>query len=222
MGGVQPGLRPLYPLGVTRVRLRLRPGFLPLSLEPPFSDEALQQLQVDEIGPNAQDRANVGEVLLRSTVPVVLQLADDDVFGRRYPDRLAADGFSSPMGQAPAIERVVAREVDVGAESRLVVQQVEMAKARALDFGLERFDRRDIEFRGGKRFRKPGEIRAGEPKDQVQVEGQPGLAENDGGDGPGGHVGDLELVEGARETPEEVNQRHGRTARLPWRAGPRR
>src|SRR5688572_29799857 len=96
-----------------------------------------------------------------------------------------------------------------------------MAKAWALDYGLVHFDRRDVEFRGWKRLRKPGEIRAGEPKEQVQVEGQAGLAENDGGDGPGGHVGDLELVEGARETPEEVNQRHGRTARSPGPAAPR-
>jgi hypothetical protein len=51
--------------GRTPVCRALLPGLLPLSLEPPFSDEGLQQLQVDEVGPNTQDLG--GEELVELT-----------------------------------------------------------------------------------------------------------------------------------------------------------
>ncbi len=172
-------------------------------------NEALQQRPIDQVGAPPQHPLNVGEMLLCSAVPVVLELPDDHVFGRSDPDRPAANGLPPSVVQAPAVDGIVACQVDVRSQSRLMVQQVEMPVTGPGRFRPDRLGGGHVKLPDRECRDETRGVRGGKLEHQVEVESQAGFAIHDGGDGPGGHVGDRKLVERLGEAAEEVNQRHG-------------
>src|ERR1044071_4849985 len=157
-----------------------------------------------------------------STLPVELELPEDDILDRSQPYRLVPEHDPPAAGQAPGVEGVVAGKIDIRPEPRLMVSEIEMAEGSPPRFGFDHLDRWDVELVLRKRGGKGGSPRRIQPQEQIQVLGVARLAVNDGGDTPHDHVGDIEPGHGTDEPGNELRKRHRGIDAGPARSPPLR
>src|ERR1041385_9339325 len=81
-----------------------------------------------------------------STLPVELELPEDDILDRSQPYRLVPEHDPPAAGQAPGVKGVIAGKIDIGAEPGFVMSEIEMAKRRPQRFRFDHLDRRNVEL----------------------------------------------------------------------------
>src|SRR6266566_4680310 len=111
---------------------------------------------------------------------VVLELANDHVFGRGNHDGFALDLQASSPSEAPCVQRILAGEIDVGLEAGLMVNDVEVSSLFPRRLQQDLLLGRAVELLQRKNLRESGDLLAVEDDDDVHVVGQAGLTVNDG------------------------------------------
>src|SRR5881397_566577 len=112
------------------------------------------------------------------------------------------------MKTRKAIMSFEAGEVEVGFETSVGVNQVEMSALLARHFGLDNFRRRQVELRNRKRLRQTVDILTPQEHHEINIMGQAWLAVEDGGHAPADHVPHLEPIQWPDEQQREFRFRH--------------
>src|ERR1051326_4809358 len=106
-----------------------------------------------------------------STLPVELELPEDDILDRSQPYRLVPEHDPPAAGQAPGVKGVIAGKIDIGAEPGFVMSEIEMANRRPRRSRFAPLDRRTVDRGGGKASSKMGARSRIQLEDQIQVLG---------------------------------------------------
>lgn len=187
-------------------------GQFPLGGQAQFGDLGLQKRDVDFGAGDGEHAADIQQVFFGSALAEVFQLFQDHVFDGRDPDRLAvANLHALPMGQAPGDQRLVAREVQIGFQARVVMDDIEMSAPGAPRFDGDDFGRRTIEPLGRVESGQCLDLGIVQDDHQIDVVGEPRFAVDDARHGSGHHMRDAGLVERLGENEEEISGLHGGT-----------
>src|ERR1035438_7135954 len=93
-------------------------------------------------------------MLVRTAFAEILQLADDDVFGRSKHERLALKFNPTLVSESPRVQLIPSGGINIGLEAGVHVDDVEMATLLARNFGSDDFGWRQVEINWRKNFRQ--------------------------------------------------------------------
>src|SRR5437879_402701 len=99
-------------------------------------------------------------MFLRTALAVILQLPDDDVFGRSDHDRLTAIFHPSRIAKRPGMQLVPTGRVKIRLEACVAVNHVEVPPLLARHLSRDHISRWNVERRRGKDFWQTPDILA--------------------------------------------------------------
>lgn len=150
--------------------------------------------------------ADIVEVLFGTPLLIVFELSEDDVFRRSKPgfDPII-DLEALPPGPSPGMEGIVGAEVEVRAETGIVVDDVGVAPLGAREFRKEDFCGSAVEIRFREGGFEPTEGGWGEGKDEIDVVGEPGFTVVHSRHGARDHVVESCGLERSKKEGEKVH-----------------
>lgn len=164
---------------------------------------------------DSQYAPNIADVSIGPAVLEILELPDDDIFQRREPDRVAADGSRLTSLPRPLVEGVIADQVEVSAEARVMMNDVEVPLSAALSLLLDHFYGWHVVLSGRIDRRERATLARGEPYYHIDIVRHAGLAVRDRRHRTGDHVLDSCAVQRVKKESMDVRRRHPRTPPAP-------
>src|SRR5579859_167412 len=139
------------------------PGLLNLEphvLEAPRGNVLFEFGAVDRVRGCVQNRANVPQMLLGAAFPIIFELPQDDVLGRRNHDHLTIHFQPPHPCQSPGVQRISSTQIYVRIETGLLMNDVEVPALFARRFYCDYLAWRTIKLFWREYFGQPCDMLA--------------------------------------------------------------
>ena len=180
----------------------------PFPLKATFPDEIIENRGIQIIIQANEHAMDVSEVLLSASFPEKFEFTSNDILGGCDLKGVVIDRSFMDMGETPDVEGVVPYEIEIGFESRFMMNEIAVAALRSLYFFHNDFPGRAVETSRRKRIDEGIELVRHEPNNNVDIIGEAWLSVVNGSNTTTDHVANPVLAEGISEEKKWLSLRH--------------
>src|ERR1051325_1491026 len=147
-------------------------------------------------------------MFFRTTFLVVFQLPHDDIFRRREQDCLSCQDIALLVSKGPGMQLASMSEVEVSFQTRISMDDIEMAVPLTRHFLVDSIEGRQIKLRRRIDLCKPLDVLQSQEHDQVHVVGHTRLTVQHGRNTASHEVTDTQHAERMHEQLDQVRFGH--------------